>query len=293
MIDHRIRLHGLRAFAAAAGHMNFTRAAEDLGVSQSAVSHQIQQLEQHIGTQLFHRRNRKLALTEAGHVLLSEVRQGFSHFTQGLDDLEALEKSGAVRVNVTPRFALKWLTPRLSGFSHKFPAIKLKYHQSTITTDFSTSDADVSVEWHLVEPPDRISHLLLPARFSPICSPDLLSGANPLREPSDIGNHTVLFERDGTTWSRWFEVAGCPSVTPAEGVAIDDGNIRVQAAINGQGIDLGSLELLTDELASGRLVQPFGTILEAGGYYLTYPAETFDRPRPRLFIEWLLHEAGI
>lgn len=291
-MDHRIRLHGLRAFAVAAIHMNFTRAAEDLGVSQSAVSHQIQQLEQHLGTQLFHRRNRKLALTEAGHVLLSEVRKGFWHLSRGLDDLEALKTSGVVRVDVTPRFALKWLAPRLSDFSHRFSSIKLQFHQSTTITDFSTSDADVSIEWHLAEPPDRICHLLLPARFSPICSPDLVSGHHPLREPSDIRNHTVLFESDGETWSKWFEAAGCPGVTPAEGVAIDDGNIRVQAAIDGQGIDLGSLELLTDELASGRLVQPFDTILEAGGYYLTYPPETFDRPRPRLFIEWLLHEAG-
>ncbi len=293
MIDHRIRLHGLRAFAAAACHMNFTRAAEDLGVSQSAVSHQIQQLERHVDTQLFHRRNRKLALTEAGHVLLSEVQKGFSHFTRGLDDLEALKASGAVVVDVTPRFALKWLAPRLRDFSHRFPAITLKYRQSTKTTDFATSDADVSIEWHLVEPPDRTSHLLVSARFSPICSPDLLSGAHPLRVPSDIRNHTLLYERDGTTWSKWFEVAGCPDLTPAEGVAIDDGNIRVQAAINGQGIDLGSLELLTDELASGRLVQPFDTILDAGGYYLTYPAKALDQPRPRLFIQWLLREAGL
>ena len=293
MIDHRIRLHGLRAFLAAADHMNFTRAAEDLGVSQSAVSHQIQQLERHIDTQLFQRRNRKLTLTEAGHLLLSEVQKGFSHFSRGLDDLEALKTSGAVIVDVTPRFALKWLTPRLGHFSHKFPSVKVKYHQSTRTTDFSTSDADVSIEWHLLEPSDRISHLLASTRFSPICSPDLVSGAIPLRTPSDIRNHTVLFETDGKTWSKWFEVAGCPDLTPAESVAIDDGNIRVQAAISGQGIDLGSLELLTDELASGRLVQPFDTILQAGGYYLTYPAEALNRPRPRLFIEWLLHEAGI
>nr|NIS39828.1 hypothetical protein [Desulfuromonadales bacterium] len=85
--------------------------------------------------------------TEAGHVLLSGVQKGFAHFSRGLDDLEALKKSGTVRVNVTPRFALKWLAPRLSDFSHKFPAIKLKYHQSTEATDFSTSDADVSIEW--------------------------------------------------------------------------------------------------------------------------------------------------
>lgn len=292
MIDHRIRLHGLRAFAAAASHMNFTRAAEDLGVSQSAVSHQIQQLEQQVGTDLFHRRNRKLALTEAGHVLLSEVRKGFSHFSRGLDDLEALQTSGAVSVDVTPRFALKWLSGRLSDFSRKFPSIKLKYQQSTKTTDFSTSDADVSIEWHLAEPPDRISHLLLPSRFSPICAPELLSSGAPLRKPADIRNHRVLYERDGTTWAKWFELAGCPDLTPGEAVAIDDGNIRVQAAINGQGIDLGSLELLTDELASGRLVQPFDTVLEAGGYYLTYPAEVLNRPRPRLFIEWLLREAA-
>ena len=293
MVDHRIRLHGLRAFDVAARHMNFTRAAEDLGVSQSAVSHQIQQLEQHLGTELFHRRHGKLALTEAGHVLLSEVRKGFSHFSQGLDDLEALEKSGAVHVNVTPRFALKWLAPRLSDFSRQFPAIKLKFHQSTETTDFATSNADVSIEWHRGVPPDRQSHLLLPARFSPICAPGLPSSGKPLRKPSDIRRHTVLYERDGTTWSKWFDVAGCPDVTPAEGVAIDDGNIRVQAAMDGQGIDLGSLELLSDELASGRLIQPFDAVLEAGGYYLTYPAEAPKRPRFKLFIEWLLRQAGV
>ncbi|WP_264214621.1 LysR substrate-binding domain-containing protein [Leisingera thetidis] len=285
-------LHGLSAFHSAARQMSFTKAAEDLGVSQSAISHQIRQLEQRLKVQLFVRKHRQLALTEVGWVLFHEVEKGFTHFSRGLEEIDALKSSGSVRVDVTPRFALKWLSPRLSGFSHAFPAIKLVYHQSTKSADFAASDTDASLEWHLTEPPDRISHLLLPTRFSPICAPELMDGPNPLRQPSDIRNHTVLYERNGKTWSKWFEAAGCPGLTPAEGVAIDDGNFRVQAAMNGQGIDLGSLELLTDEFASGRLVQPFDTVLEAGGYYLTYSEEALKRPRPRLFIEWILRESG-
>lgn len=293
MVDRRIRLHCLRAFEAAARNMHFTRAAEELGVSQSAVSHQIQQLENHVGKRLFLRRNRKLELSEAGRALLPEVQKGFAHFSRGLDAVAALSSSGRVNVDVTPRFALKWLARRLRQFTHRYPTINVNFHQSTKTTDFSTSNADIAIEWHLVEPHDRITHLLVPSRFSPVCSPELLSGPYPLNEPSDIRHHTVLFERDGRTWLKWFEVAGCPGgFTVTEGVAIDDGNIRVQAALDGQGIDLGSLELLTDELQSGRLVQPFDAVLHAGGYYLTYPADAMSRPRPRLFIEWLLEEVG-
>jgi LysR family glycine cleavage system transcriptional activator len=293
MINPHPLLHGLSAFNAAARHMNFTRAAEELGVSQSAVSHQIRQLELRLKAQLFIRKHRHLALTEVGQALHQEVQIGFAHFSRGLSDIDALKTSGAVQVDVTPRFALKWLSPRLSRFSRAFPAVKLVYQQATKSTDFSTSNADASIEWHLNEPGDRHSHLLLPARFSPICSPDLLTGPNPLRQPADIRNHTVMFERDGRTWSKWFEAAGCPGLDPAEWVAIDDGNFRVQTAMNGQGIDLGSLELLSDELASGQLVQPFDVVLEAGGYYLTYPEETLERPRCRFFIEWILGESGI
>lgn len=284
-------LTALRAFEAAARHLSFTRAAEELHVTQAAISHQVKSLERELGQRLFRRLPRRLLLTEEAQALLPVLQDSFDRIAESVARLSERSRRGALDVTLRPFFAARWLSPRLNRFWERYPDIELRLHHVSSVLDFEKSGADMAVRWGLGEWPDMESELLLPTSIAPLCAPALLSGPAPLRRPTDLVHHTLLHEESFHPWERWLHVAGAGDVDANRGPIIDDTNVRIQAAIDGQGLTLGPLSLVSDDLATGRLVAPFPASLNELAYYIVYPPGALEQPRVRAFRDWLLSEA--
>ena len=284
-------LTSLRAFEAAARHLSFTSAAEELHVTQAAISHQVKSLERELGQRLFRRLPRRLLLTEEAQVLLPVLQDSFDRIADAVTRLSERSRRGALDVTLRPFFAARWLSPRLNRFWERYPDIELRLHHVSALLDFEKSGADMAVRWGRGDWPDLESELLLPTSIAPLCSPALLGGPAPLRRPADLAHHTLLHEESFRPWERWLDLAGAGQVDANRGPIIDDTNVRIQAAIDGQGLTLGPLSLVSDDLATGRLVAPFAASLNELAYYIVYPPGALDQPRVRAFRDWLLSEA--
>ena len=285
-------LTALRAFEAAGRRLNFTRAAEELNVTQAAVSHQIRSLEDHLGVTLFRRRGRGLALSEAGRALLPVLAEAFGRIAEAIEGLGVAGEAGVLSVTLRPYFGMKWLAPRLGRFWQACPQIALRLHHSIEPVDFAREEADLAVLWGRGDWPGVEAELLLGGALAPVCSPLLMAGAHPLRAPADLGHHNLLHEESHDLWTRWLAAAGAREVDPRAGTIIDDTNVRLEAALDGQGVALGWIPLLADDLAAGRLVRPFDPALEDYGYYVVTPPGGLARPKVRAFRDWLLAEAA-
>jgi len=286
-------LNALRFFEAAARHLSFTRAAEELHVTQAAISHQIKALETRLGVQLFRRFPRRLLLSDEGQILLPAVQEGFGRIAEAAQRISTGAQGGALTVMMRPYFAAKWLSPRLTRFWERYPDIDLRLHHSPEpTVDVARHGADIAVRWGGGEWPGVDSELLLRVELTPVCSPLLLRGPRPLREPGDLRHHTLLHDENHVPWTRWLEAAGEHDVDPRRGPVIDDTSVRTQAAIDGHGVALGALPLIADDLATGRLVAPFELAIDDLAYYIVYPPGALTRPKVKAFRDWLVQEAA-
>ncbi len=282
----------LRSFEVAARHLSFTQAAMELNVTQAAVSHQIKVLERDLGVPLFVRMTRKLRLTQAGHALYSVVGESFRQIAETSERLRKGMEDSILNVSMTPYFSAKWLTVRLSRFWAQYPHIDLRLHHSPQPGDFQNPEIDIAISWGQDDWKSMDSKLLLRTRALPVCSPKLITRDRPLETIDDLGHHELLHENDYSMWTLWFKRAGVEDVLLEHGTTMDDSNVILQAAIDGQGVALGSDLLLTDEFASGRLVCPFDQELSMPySYYIVYKHGTLDRPKIRAFYDWLLIEA--
>jgi LysR family transcriptional regulator, glycine cleavage system transcriptional activator len=286
-------LTGLKAFEAAARHLSFTRAAEELYVTQTAISHQIRALEDRLGVQLFRRLPRGLLLTEEAQRYLPAVRDAFDLIAAATDRLVAVSSSGTLTVSVLPSFASKWLVPRLGRFRVACPDIDLRISTSSHLVDFSREDVDVGIRMGRGVYPGLRVDWLFGESLVPVCSPELLEGPQPLRRPDDLRHHALLHEDDYAGWELWLELAGVQSIPVRRGPIFTDGAMVVQAAADGQGVALARRQLAAGDLAAGRLVQPFDvSIPQDLAYYLVCPEASAERPKVRRFREWLLAEAA-
>jgi LysR family glycine cleavage system transcriptional activator len=285
-------LTALRAFEAAGRRLNFTRAAEELNVTQAAVSHQIRSLEQHLGVALFRRHGRGLALSEAGRALLPVLGEAFARIAAAIEGLGAASEGGVLSVTLRPYFGMKWLAPRLGLFWQACPQIALRLHHSIDPVDFVREEADLAVLWGRGDWPKVEAELLLGGELSPVCSPLLMAGPHPLRRPADLHHHNLLHEESHDLWTRWLTAADTRDIDSRAGTIIDDTNVRLEAAIDGQGVALGWIPLLAEDLAAGRLVRPFDLALEDYGYYVVYPSGGLVQAKVRAFRDWLLAEAA-
>ncbi len=282
----------LRAFEAAARHLSFTRAAGELNVTQAAISHQVKVLERDLGVRLFVRMTRKLQLTQEGHTLYSIVGESFHQISETSERLRKGMEDGILNVSLTPYFSAKWLTVRLSRFWTRHPHIDLRLHHSPHPGDFQNPDIDIAISWGQDDWKSMDSKLLLRTRVLPVCSPRLITPDRPLNTVDDLAHHELLHENDYSMWTMWLKRAGVEDVLLERGTTMDDANVILQAAIDGQGVALGSDILLTDEFASGRLISPFAKERSmAYSYYIVYKHGTLDRPKIRAFYDWLLVEA--
>lgn len=284
-------LNALRAFEAAARHLSFKRAADELHVTQAAISHQVKQLEDHLHLPLFERSARGVKLTEAGRTLLPVLSDAFDSILQTVEGLGAARSGGALLVSLRPYFAAKWLAPRLARFWQAWPQIALRLHHTTKPVSFRGEEIDVAIWWGDGDWPNLETELLLPCDLTAVCSPELLQGPYPLTSPWALRWRTLLHEETDENWRRWLAAAGVADLKPRKQLFIDDTNVRLEAAIKGQGIALTGRELVADELATKRLVAPFATSLAGYAYYLAYPKGALVRPQVKAFRDWIFEEA--
>jgi LysR family transcriptional regulator, glycine cleavage system transcriptional activator len=287
-------LAALRAFEAAARHLSFTRAAGELHVTQTAISHQIRALEELLGVKLFRRLPRGLVLTDEAQRYLPAIRDAFDRIDAATEQLAAVRASGALTVSVVPSFAAKWLVPRLGSFRAAHPDIDLRISTASHLVDFAREDVDVGIRMGRGSYPGLRVDRLFGEALTPVCAPALLEGPHPLRQPEDLAHQILLHEDDHTGWQLWLEIAGVASVDARRGPIFTDGAIVVQAAAEGQGVALARRALAAGDLAAGRLVQPFDVSIPYDlAYYLVCPEATADRPKVQRFREWLLAEAAV
>jgi LysR family glycine cleavage system transcriptional activator len=285
-------LNALRAFEAAARHLSFTRAADELHVTQTAISHQIKALEERLGVRLFRRLPRGLLLTEEAQRYLPPIRDAFDQIAAATEQLGVGGSSGRLTVSVLPSFAAKWLVPRLGRFRATYPDLDLRISASSQLVDFARDDVDVAIRMGPGRYPGLRVDRLFGESMLPVCAPKLLTGAHPLRRPKDLREQVLLHDDDHTGWRLWLELAGVEGVDPTRGPIFTDSAMVVQAAAEGQGVALARRVLAAGDLAAGLLVQPFEVSLPHDlAYYLVSPEATAEQPRIRAFRAWLLAEA--
>ncbi len=282
-------LKSLRAFEAAGRHLSFTRAADELFVTQAAISHQIKALEEYLGLPLFIRRNRKLLLTDEGQNYWPKIRDMFEGLTIATEQLKSQLTGGPLTVSVVPTFATSWLIPRLSDFNKTYPDIEVRLKASDDTVDFLQENIDLAIYYEAGSHASLHSITLLNEQLTPLCSPSLLQGDLPLEKPEDLKDHNLLHDYSTEDWRRWLKLAGVKGVDLSHGATFSHTSMVQQAAIFGQGIAMGHLVLSQAEVLAGRLVQPFELMMESDlSYDLVCPIEYAERPKIKVFIEWIL-----
>tara|TARA_A100001037_G_scaffold246757_1_gene228530 strand:+ start:1146 stop:2054 length:909 start_codon:yes stop_codon:yes gene_type:complete len=297
MSRQQISLTALRAFEAAARHLSFTKAAEELAVTPAAISNHIKALENQYGVQLFRRLTRAVTLTEAGQSALPLLRQGFDKLSEAADRLGNLNPGGTITVSVLPFFASKWLVPRLHGFYQTHADIDVRIDANMRAVDLFRDSVDVCVRLGRGNYPDLDVVKLLDEQAFPVCSPRLLEEVGPLKHPEDLRHHTLLHVESDEfyfpEWSAWLKVAGVEEIDASRGPRFNQLGLQVQAAVEGHGVALASSVLVTDDLYAGRLVRPFDLAVEADfAYYLLCQKEAASQPLIVAFREWILTEAS-
>lgn len=287
-------LKALHVFEVAGRHLSFTRAAEELHVTQAAVSHQIKKLEEKLGVKLFRRFNRRLLLTEEGQIYLPAVREALRHIGHATDQLLAKHRTGVLTVSVLPSFAAKWLVPRLHKFRDLYPDVDVRVSAFEWPVDFGRDEVDLAIRYGRGKWPGLQADPLLTEEVFPVCSPALVEGGNALLKPADLRHQTLLHDDySREDWRIWLKAAGVTQVDPRRGLSFSHTSIMLEAAESGQGVALGRTPLVADDLARGRLVKPFDISLPADyAYYVVCPVEAADRPKITAFREWLLAEAA-
>ncbi|CAN7628559.1 LysR substrate-binding domain-containing protein [Mesorhizobium amorphae] len=288
----RLPLTALRSFEAAGRQLSFSRAAEELFVSQAAISRQIRELEHFLRQPLFFRHHRRVELTEAGRRLLDRLVRSFDDIDRLLSDLAAPAQS-VVRVSVEPSLAAVWLVPRLNRFRELRPDIDVSVEVDPRPIEFRSDQAELALRFsaHNTSWPRCEAERLTLTVDSPVLSPGLLASGPPLEKPIDLGRYTLLHEENRQGWARWFEAAGVPAdAAPARGPMFADTSLSKQAAQLGHGVALGDLMLVRDELASGALIKPFDIDVASGAYWLV-ARSLKGLPEPaKAFADWIRSE---
>lgn len=286
-------ISALRAFEAAARHMSFTRAAEELHVTQAAVSYQVRQLERDIGVTLFRRLHRNLVLTDAARAYLSTVRRALDLLAKGTSQLKRRSFDGTLKVSASQSLSSRWLAHRIRRFSSEFPEYDIRIDATDDLADFTRGDDDLAIRYAPTIDPGLESILLSTDRVFPVCSPKLIDGSPSLRTAHDLLRHTLLSDAMADVgWKNWLAAAGVSDADSGKGVQFSHSGLTVDAAVAGQGVALGRSLLVADDLASDRLVRPFDLALTSRyAYSLVYPRASADRPIIQAFRDWILVEA--
>lgn len=279
----QLPLNALRAFEAAARHLNFTRAADELCVSQGAVSHQVARLEARLGVALFRRLPRGLALTDEGQALVPVLADAFDRVGATLDRYADGRLREVLTVGVVGTFATGWLLERLADFERAAPHIDLRIMTNNNRVDLAGEGLDLAIRygdgaWHGTH-----AEPLMDAPLTPLCA---FAVAERLRAPGALAREVLLRSYRADEWPRWFEAAGlpCPKLS---GPVFDSSALMAAAAISGHGVALAPSAMLSRELAAERLVRPFDIAVTLGGYWLTRLNSRVENAAMHTFRDWL------
>lgn len=307
MVGH-LPLNALRVFEAAARHLSFRDAAEELHVTPAAVSQQIRTLEDQLGVQLFHRQTRALSLTAAAKAGLPQLRAGFDSVQDAVRKMTDGTDTRRLDVWMAPSFASKWLMPRMHRFVAQHPMINLRISASSELTDTSSQkqslaaenlrahDIDVAIRFGKGDYPGCRTDRLMSVSATPMCSPALMNDPDhPLHEPNDLQYHTLLHEDQSYTgnthWTNWLEAAGATEVNAQQGMHFNQITLALEAAIAGQGVVMTLEQLAGPDLAAGRLVAPFEqrTYVESAYYAVSLP-DSDNKANIDAFRRWIIAE---
>jgi len=289
-------LTAVRAFEAAARHLSFARAAEELHVTPAAISQQIKLLEDYVGQPLF-RRGKTLAISEAAQAVLPQITEAFDQLEKAMDHLRPGDASGPLVVSTPPTFAARWLVPRLDDFQNRHPEIELRLLATRRLVDFAMEDVDVAVRFGAGPFPGLHAEPLMQESIVPVASPAV---AKHIQVPADLLNNTLLHDESHEwdpafpDWETWLLSLGVQFDKPPRIRYFGDTNLSIQAAMSGLGVTLVWHSLVVDELRNGRLVQLFGQALATKQRYhlLTTPSR-LNLPKVIAFREWLLDQTQV
>lgn len=306
-------LNALRAFEAAARHMSFAKAADELHVTAAAISHQIKALEVHAGVMLFRRRNRAIELTDAARACLPKLREGFVCLADAAERLRKYEEGETLSVSVAPSLASKWLMPRLYRFVTAHPDVDVRISASTRLIDLRhrklagimeqigprLDDADICIRFGTGEYSGFTATKLFPVSIAPVCTPRVAQAEPALKRPEDlrtrvlIQDDTIYFDDETSAWDRWLAGAGVADMEASRGPRFSHAALALDAAADGLGVAISLTVLAKSALATGRLVMPFELTLPlAFAYYIVCPDAGADKPGVRAFRDWLIEEAA-
>ena len=291
--DRLPSINGLQAFEAAARHLSFARAADELGLTPTAISHRIRNLEAELGVVLFRRGHRAVTLTDEGARIARDLSESFDCLKMSV---AKLRQCGAAHLTllVPPSFASLWLLPRLSAFQERFPDIHLTL-LPTDAPDLERNDADAAITFGCSADQSLKTDCLFENRLVPVCSPDFADRYGALDAPEDVARAPLLHVTDGSVqpplpgWQDWLRAAGVSQLGALDGVCFGACHLAIEAARRGQGLALAVSTLVADDIQSGALAAPFERSLPIPQTYaLTYPPEHATRPALRSFRSWLL-----
>ena len=292
----------LRTFEAAARHLNFTRAADELGLTPAAVSHQIKEIEDQLDLVLFTRTSRTIRLTEAGNLLLEASVDALDLLNRAVSRARKMTRGTALlKVTLDAQFATKWLMRRVDDFRQQKPGVELRFDITYDVRDFERDDVDVGIRFGTGKYPGIIAHRLFENIIIPVCSPALLASGPPLKEPRDLFNHTLAhieWSRQGVTWpnwSMWMHAAGVEDFDDSRTLVFRTSTDATQAALDGNAVALADFAMVANDLSQGRLVRPFELGIKVApefAYFLVYPEASKNDARIIAFREWLLDEVA-
>jgi len=290
-------LNSLRAFEAAARHLSFQNAAEELSVTPGAISQQIKKLEDILQTPLFHRDSRAVTLTEAGRVLRPDLSRGFESLDEAVQQLKQSAEHQHITVSMTPSFAAKWLVPRLEKWTAQQPDVDVRISASLGLANFGPDGVDLGVRFGSGNYDGLTSALLLKESFVVVCSPIFIDGSKQIKTPEDLHDHTLIHVSGpqgtpGTDWQEWLKSAGVDGIDTSRGLVFDDTAVAILAAIGGQGVLLSRRALVEDDITADRLALPFDLDLPLEfAWRIVAPEGKLKRPEVCAFRDWLLSEA--
>ncbi len=283
-------LNALRAFEVAARLLSFTRAADEMNVTQAAISHQVKALEERLGVKLFRRLPRRLLLTDEGQALLPDLRDAFNRMALAVDRISARSATGTLTVSSMTTIVMTWLVPRLPRFQTAHPEIDVRLMTTQRLVDFAREDIDVAIRFGTGKWPGAKVERMFGEVLTPLCGKQFIGR---IKTPSDLRSLPLLRTTEEDEWPIWFAAAGVEAVDGIRGPIFDSTMIGVQAAIDGLGVIMGPAALFADDLASGRLFQPFPLAVETGkSYWLVTPETMADRPKVKAFRDWIVAEVA-
>jgi LysR family transcriptional regulator, glycine cleavage system transcriptional activator len=288
-------LNGLKTFESAARHLSFKAAAAELGVTQTAVSHQIKRLEEHFGKDLFIRGNRHLSLTEEAGTYMLVLKDAFERIHTATQRLTASANDNVLTITTITTFAVQWLVPRLTAFQKLHPEIDVRITTSLNMVDYASLGIDAGIRFGKGSWPGMRADRLMSENIFPVCSPALLEGDNALKTPADLVNHTLLHIASiPDAWSLWLTAAGVDHPDPTAGPQFEMMMMSTRAAMDGMGVAIVSEAMTEDDMTSDRLVQPFDFKLPTeAAYYFVAPEASADLPKVNVFREWLMNQVSI